>query len=254
MVNQKLFDQSARSDFNQNGFVVIRRYQSTEEAQRLRNEVERYIAKVLPALSSEAAFYEDKQRPESLMRLERMDRHDTYFDQLLRNDCSTTLAEILLDDKAIPRDAAMFAKAPQIGTPTPPHQDGFYFKIEPNEALTIWIPIDPVDETNGCVRYVPGSHRRGLRHHEVSGVFGFSLGITDHGGEDQRTEVPVCLQPGDAVIHHSLTIHRTDANRTDCLRRAIGLVYYAKRSKKDLSAAEHRQKSIYKQWKENGRL
>ena len=69
--------------------------------------------------------------------------------------------------------------------------------LGPNEALTFWVPIDPVDKQNGCVRYVRGSHHRGMRHHELSSVFGFSLDIKDYGAEDEVMETPVCMQPGD---------------------------------------------------------
>ena len=246
--------QSARADFDRDGFAIIRGFYSPQETRSLIEQVERYVARIVPALPSDAIFYEDREQPESLMRLEGMGTYDPYFDRLLRGARYTGLASSLLDDTAVPQYAEMFAKPPRVGKPTPPHQDGNYFMLLPNEALTFWLPIDSVDQQNGCVRYVRGSHRRGMRHHALSGVFGFSLGITDYGDEDEKRETPVCLQPGDAVIHHSMTIHRADANPSDRQRRAIGLVYYAGRASVDQAANERHLKTMREQWKEGGKL
>jgi phytanoyl-CoA hydroxylase len=245
---------AAKTDFDRDGFAVIRGFYAPREAQDLFEQVERYLARIVPTLPDEAVFYEDKQKPETMMRLERMEKHDPFFDGMRREERYTGLASTLLDDAAVPQQAEVFAKAPRIGKPTPPHQDGNYFMLVPNEALTFWLPIESVDEENGCVRYVRGSHRRGMRHHELSGVFGFSLGITDYGAEDEKLETAVCLESGDVVIHHGMTIHRTDANPTDRLRRAIGLVYYAGRARTDEAAAKQHQAKVFEQWKTDGTL
>lgn len=50
-------------------------------------------------------------------------------------------------------------KPPRIGKGTPPHQDGYYFMLEPNEAVTMWMALEDVNEENGCVRYVKESHK-----------------------------------------------------------------------------------------------
>lgn len=71
------------------------------------------------------------------------------------------LASILLHDEVIGKNIQYFNKPPKIGKPTPAHQDGYYFMLEPNEAVTMWMALEPVDEENGCVRYVKGSHKKG---------------------------------------------------------------------------------------------
>ena len=116
--------------------------------------------------------------------------------------------------------------------------------MEPNEALTIWMALDEISEENGCIRYVRGSHRKGIRPHARSNVLGFSQGITDYGPEDDAAEVPMISQPGDLHIHHSLTIHRADGNTTDRPRRALALVCYSALAKVDESGSEAYQKDL----------
>ena len=94
------------------------------------------------------------------------------------------LAELLLDGPVVPKDLQYFNKPPGIGKPTPAHQDGYYFMLDPCEALTIWVALDHVDDENGCVRYVTGSHKRGMRPHCRTQTLGFSQGITDYGELD----------------------------------------------------------------------
>ena len=89
-----------------------------------------------------------------------------------------------------------FNKPPGTDSPTPPHQDNYYFCLRPPSVLTIWLALDPVDEENGCLRYVAGSHRQGIRAHARSNILGFSQGISDYGDEDRAREVVVRLQAG----------------------------------------------------------
>lgn len=245
---------AAKSEFDRDGFAVIRGFYTPQEVQGLFERIERYIAEIVPTLPDEFVFYEDKQKPETMFRLEQISKHDPFFEDMRKDERYTGLASTLLDDAVVPQQAEVFAKAPLIGKPTPPHQDGNYFRLVPNEALTFWLPIDSVDEGNGCVRYVRGSHLCGMRRHELSNVFGFSLGITDYGSEDEKKEVAVCVEPGDAIIHHGMTIHRTDANPSDRLRRAIGLVYYAKRARADEVAMKQHHAKVMEEWKKDGAL
>src|SRR5208337_4412923 len=50
-------------------------------------------------------------------------------------------------------------------TEFPWHQDNGYVAIEPATNVTIWAALDDVDERNGCVWVVPGSHAKGLLDH-----------------------------------------------------------------------------------------
>jgi phytanoyl-CoA hydroxylase len=140
-----------------------------------------------------------------------------------------------------------FNKPAGIGKQTPPHQDGYYFTLIPSEALTLWLALDEVNEENGCVRYVPGSHKKGMRPHNVSNVLGFSQGIADWSPQDQAHEVKAMARPGDLLAHHCNTIHRADANCSERARRAVAIVYYAAQAIPDLEAKARYMESSTKQ-------
>jgi len=188
------------------------------------------------------------------MRLERLHEHDSYFRDLANDDTIVSFAKDLLGDNAALNGFQMFGKAPRIGVGTPSHQDGFYFCLEPCNAITFWIALDRADEENGCVHYVSGSNRKGLRPHEPSSSFGFSLGIADLSPEDIANERAVVVDPGDLIVHHCLTIHRTSGNRSDRLRRALGIVFFGASSVVDVEAKKNHQKSTHEMWRKLGKL
>lgn len=138
------------------------------------------------------------------------------------------LAEALLGEPATLQNMQYFNKPPGRSKPTPAHQDGYYFMITPQSAVTMWVALDDANEDNGCVWYVRGSAGRGLRPHEPSGTLGFSQRCSDYGtAEDLEQEMPMRAAPGDVVAHHSLMLHRAGANVTvDKPRRALGLIFY----------------------------
>ena len=94
-----------------------------------------------------------------------------------------------------------------------------------------------MDDDNGCLRYVAGSHRRGIRPHGRSAVLGFSQGITDYGPPDEAAEVRIHLKPGDVVAHHGETIHRAEPNRSAARqRRAFAMVFKGRSARRDEEA------------------
>ncbi|MFP6901387.1 MAG: phytanoyl-CoA dioxygenase family protein, partial [Opitutales bacterium] len=149
-----------------------------------------------------------------------------------------------------------FNKPPGIGQATPAHQDGHYFMLRPCHALTMWMALDPVDEENGCVRYVRGSHLNGMRPHGRTETLGFSQGITGFGTEtDIRDEVPCPANPGDLLAHDALTIHRADANLSSTrLRRALGFIFYGESAREDTDAHEKYQRNLAEELKASGKI
>ncbi|HVF09250.1 MAG TPA: phytanoyl-CoA dioxygenase family protein [Abditibacteriaceae bacterium] len=246
--------QKIKQDFDHDGYVLLRGFCSPEQMQELSGQLDRYVREVIPGLGPEENFYEDKDRPETLKYAKSLEQHDEYFQKLFTSDQFVGLAELLLEGPVVCRDLSMFDKPARVGAITPAHQEGYYFMLSPSEALTMWLAIDPVDEENGCIRYVRGSNRRGLRDHHRTSTLGFSQGISDYGPEDEQNEAPIIAQPGDLLVHHCDTIHRADANLSDRPRRAFGFVYFAARAKSDTQRVEEYQKSLMAELAETGKI
>jgi len=88
-------------------------------------------------------------------------------------------------------------------------------------VVTIWLALDPVDTENGCLRYLPGSHKQGFIPHSKSKTLGFSQGLSSYTTDDFSNEIAIPLQAGDAVAHHGMTVHRADANISATRHRRV---------------------------------
>ncbi len=227
-----------KATYERDGFVVVRQPLKPEAFAELKSNLDRYIREIVPGLPPSHAFYHvSKAQPESLKQMQHMEQ-DAFFDAYRTNPVWKGLAESILGEEANASGVEWFNKPPATDHVTPPHQDNYYFCLRPPKVLTIWMALDPVDEANGCLRYVKGSHLRGVRPHGRTQTLGFSQGITDFGtDQDLRDEVPVALQPGDMTIHHGNTIHRAEANvTTDRHRRSFAMVFQGVSCRRDEEA------------------
>lgn len=240
-----LVDDSVRREFAENGVVAFRQFVSGNSLAELQGNVERFIRDIVPTMPVDHVFYEDKSDRSTLKQLQQLGENDPWFHELFHAGAFRRIAEALLDGPVVPKNLQYFCKPPGVGRSTPAHQDGYYFMLNPCEAVTMWLALDDVDQENGCVWYVPGSHRDGMRDHSRTQTLGFSQGIVDYPTEDDhRREVAIPAQPGDLLVHHALTIHRAGGNQSASrLRRALGFVYFSERARVDAEALEaYRQK------------
>lgn len=231
---------SLKSSFDKDGYIALPGFLSSDEMEILNRQINRFIVEKIPLMSPGHYFYEDKDAPSTLKQMQDMEKYDDYFASLSVHSKFEDLAKALLGEEVICKTIEYFNKPPRIGKPTPPHQDGYYFMLNPQIALTMWLALEKVDEENGCVKYVKGSHLKGMRPHSRTTTLGFSQGIADFGTEeDTKNEVAYPANPGDLLVHHSLTIHRAGGNNTtDRTRKAMGLIYWGVSAKEDTAAKE----------------
>lgn len=105
------------------------------------------------------------------------------------------------------------------------HQDYSYWtRTRPVAHLTCWIGLDDSTRENGCVHYVPGSHRwpllpRGPLANDMDAV----QQLLTPAQRAQFKPLAIELKRGQCSFHHSMTLHGSYANRTPQPRRAIVL-------------------------------
>lgn len=102
------------------------------------------------------------------------------------------------------------------------HQDYSYWtRTQPMAHLSCWIGLDDSTVDNGCVHYVPGSHRWDLL--PITGLASDMNAIREVLSEEQAREfqpVAIELNKGEASFHHPLMVHGSFENRTANPRRA----------------------------------
>ena len=245
-----------RQNFQDEGYVFLQGFLDESEIGQILANLTRFVNDVLPSIPAEHVYYEDPADRATLKQIQQLGEHDPYFGRWQSESVFREVAEVVLGGPVVPKNMQYFNKPPGVGKPTPPHQDGFYFMLEPCEAVTMWLALEEVDEENGCVRYVPRSHHQGMREHSRTGTLGFSQGIVNFPtAADAESEVAFPARAGDLLAHHALTIHRADKNRSlSRSRQALGFIYYSERAKEDVAAHEAYQKELARQLKEAGKV
>jgi ectoine hydroxylase-related dioxygenase (phytanoyl-CoA dioxygenase family) len=145
------------------------------------------------------------------------------FHDILWHPAFTVAASQLLGGAVRFWHDQLFCKPAQHGGVVAWHQDYSYWtRTKPMAHLTCWIGLDESTRENGCVHYVPGSHRWDLL--PITGLAGNMEAIRevlDPAQWEQFTHpVAIELKPGECSFHHPLMVHGSFENRTDQPRRA----------------------------------
>ena len=113
----------------------------------------------------------------------------------------------------------IFMKPPRFGSTKPYHQDNAYFLCFPDDhVITAWIALDDVDEANGCLRYIDGSHRGPILPHEAVPGEPFNK-VPPEDLIDLSKESLAEVKKGGVVFHHSKALHTSHRNESDRWRR-----------------------------------
>jgi ectoine hydroxylase-related dioxygenase (phytanoyl-CoA dioxygenase family) len=116
----------------------------------------------------------------------------------------------------------LFCKPAHHGGVVAWHQDYSYWtRTQPMQHLTCWMALDDSTKDNGCLYYVPGSHKWDLL--PITGLAGDMNEIVTVLTDEQKEAfkpVPIELKRGQCSFHHPLTVHGSYENRSDRPRRA----------------------------------
>ncbi len=124
----------------------------------------------------------------------------------------------------------IFWKPPKQGGVVAWHQDYSYWtRTKPVAHLTCWCGLDDSTIENGCLQYIPGSHKWGLLPKPV--IAGELQGIKDFLNDEQKKQFEnpqyAEVKAGEAIFHHSLTLHGSGANTSSKPRRAFVINAFA---------------------------
>jgi phytanoyl-CoA hydroxylase len=112
------------------------------------------------------------------------------------------------------------------------HQDWPYWPIlSVPDQVTAWVALDDVDEENGCMKMVPGSHQWGNTIDFLNSL-GQDFAAMPATWEGRPIEVRACPVPAGGVhFHHGLTWHGSNRNRSGRKRRAVALHFMGNRTR-----------------------
>jgi ectoine hydroxylase-related dioxygenase (phytanoyl-CoA dioxygenase family) len=209
--------------FHANGYLAGIRALSDEQIATLRHELTELID---PSHPGHNLFYEfhsnESTNPDSvLFHALGAWRISPAFHDLLWNPAVLMAAAQLLGGPVRFWHDQLFVKPPQHGGVVAWHQDYSYWtRTQPMAHLSCWIGLDDSRRENGCVHYVPGSHRWSLL--PITGLANDMNAIRSVLSEEQDEQfkpVAIELKAGECSFHHPLMVHGSFENRSDRPRR-----------------------------------
>lgn len=216
------------SEFLEKGHTLVEHILSSDE-----------IAAYRPVIVTAADKYNTEKR--------KMADRDTYgraFLQIMnlwRNDeavkkfvLSKRLGKIAADllgveNVRLYHDQALF-KEPGAG-PTPWHQDQYYWPIDNNNTITMWMPLIDIDVDMGMLTFASGSFKKGaIFDFEISdeSETAFNDYVTNNKFPISRAKT---MKAGDATFHRGFTIHNAPGNNSNQMRQVMTIIYLADGSK-----------------------
>jgi ectoine hydroxylase-related dioxygenase (phytanoyl-CoA dioxygenase family) len=127
----------------------------------------------------------------------------------------------------------VICKQPEIGGAVPPHQDSTFLYTDPPSAVGFWYALEDATLENGCLSFLPGSHRwapverrlvrkaggvgtemvenRGARFPRGEG-YAEGMRAAREGKGDDDEYVPAEVKAGSLVLIHGNLLHKSERN------------------------------------------
>ncbi len=212
--------------YQENGFLVIENFLDAEETahwSRTTDEaVEQRLAANAQVLSNQGdpdAYYAQV----FTQCLKLADTHAGMRELMLDprlGKLAATLAGV--DGIRIWHDQALYK--PPFGNPTGWHLDNPYWSFSSPHSLSIWVALDDATRDNGCLYYLPGTHKTAT--YQNAGIGKNQADLFKVYPQWRSISSVGCPCPaGSAVFHNGLTAHGAGANMTNKPRRAMTCAY-----------------------------
>lgn len=213
--------------YRENGYLAGIRLLTDDQVDALREELKGLLD---PAHPGHSLFYEynsNESRDPSRTLFHALGawRITPGFHDVLWNPVFTMAAYQLLEGPVRFWHDQLFYKPARHGGVVAWHQDYSYWtRTQPMAHITCWIGLDDANRDNGCLQYIPGSHRWDLL--PITGLAGDMEAIRSVLTEERKRAfrpVAVELKKGEGAFHHPLMVHGSYENSTDRPRRAFVL-------------------------------
>ena len=218
-----------RAQFDRDGFIAIKGLISSGTMAQISREIDALHERMAMNAPAEVGVSWEQQkegRPRRIRQLMHSEKVSPSLNAVLRSDEVLDVVAALIGPNISLFHSKLLMKAAQDGTVTPWHQDYAYWKrgtIRPLQ-LNCMLAIDPATHENGCIQFVPGTHKGGLQSHENKKNMSFGTFLPGY-FDPRPGAVAIEMQPGDCIFFGPLVIHGSDGNRSAHDRRANTVAY-----------------------------
>lgn len=205
--------------YREQGFLVPSFRFSTQQISMMRDAYDKLLAQN-PTIASDLMLGPHATKPGA----QGLKGSSIWFDFATHPDL-LDIAQQLIGQDLILWATTIWGKPAHSGKETPWHQDGDYYPIRPMETVTIWIPLDDATVKNGCMQFIPGSHKAKeiLSHHWDNSDQISVHQILSSEQFDEKSAINHELEAGQVSFHDVHLIHRSGPNRSNKRRAALAV-------------------------------
>ena len=211
-------------DFRRDGHALVRGLASSAEIGAYRPVIEEVVAEVARRGDAQQRIDDYSKLFTQVTNVWRLS--DAAREIVFNPRFAAAAAELLgVPAVRLYHDQALFKPAGAGRTPW--HQDRYYWPLDTDATVTMWLALVGVEEEMGLMRLASGSHR-------ASGLGELAISDDTDGRLDAliaERRWPVWSAPpmraGDATFHAGGTLHSASANRSDRVREVLTVIYYA---------------------------
>jgi phytanoyl-CoA hydroxylase len=210
--------------YRENGYLVVANVLSGAEVAELRRVTDKFVENARSRTSHDDIYDLEDSHSAAEPRVRRIKTPHQWHESYARMVAHPGILEVLkqLWGPSIRFDVSKLnLKAAGYGAPVEWHQDWAFYPHTNDDLAAVGIMMDDVDDANGPLMVLPGSHLGPIfDHHDDEGFF---CGAIDPGrGEvDFSRAVKLTGPAGSITVHHARTVHGSATNTSGRPRRLL---------------------------------
>lgn len=214
-----LSEEQIRS-YREQGYLLVEDVIEPAFLERLRLSTEEMIERSRSVTASDAVYDLDEGHSAASPRLTRIKAPHLNvpgFDEVMQAPKVKAVLQQLLGSVVRLQTTKLNTKAPGGGAAVEWHQDWAFYPHTNDDLLAVGLMLADVDEANGPLMVVPGTHRGPVLSHFRNGVFAGAIDPEDPLFERDRI-VTLTGKAGSMTVHHVRLLHGSAPNQSDRAR------------------------------------
>lgn len=159
--------------FHEHGFLAVDRITTGDEVERLQAAYDRIFAERCGREEGnqfDLGGSDEDGKPAALPQILNPLKYAPELGEVMARVNARAISKQLLGEDCKDRGSHAILKPAGYGAPTPWHQDEAYWGSDLEYcSLSVWIPLQEASVENGCLWFVPGSHKLEVQAHRCIG-------------------------------------------------------------------------------------
>lgn len=218
-----MIDQNDVDFYRRNGYLVVERVLDSATLEQLRSQLARIVSESSQVTQNNDTYNLEPSHSAQSPRVRRIKHPHRVMPaamELMRNPALISILTRLIGPGVRFQTSKLNMKAAGFGAAVEWHQDWAFYPHTNDDLLAVGVMLDDVDDINGPMQVIPGSHKGPTLDHHAGGYFCGAIDPT-RSSIDFSKAVPLKGPAGSMTFHHVRTIHGSALNRSDRSRNFL---------------------------------